>query len=168
MKLKLIICLVLVLSGGLFGCASAPPAQSLDVRAALLFSAKKNDSNFPNGQDAVLTHFSHVGQLVTSRGEIIYVVDERAVTAGVLSPHGLNFIVFFDRHFQFLGKINYVNSRPLWCDGGKLYLFGDLDGFPNDEKNYSRGNVIDVAGGFENLKIYHAKVYGSSGGLEDP
>jgi hypothetical protein len=167
MKSKLILCLALVLSGGLFGCASAPSAKSLDVRAALLLSAKKNDANFPNGQDAVLIHFSHVGQLVTSHGEIIYVADERAVTTDALSPHGLNFVVFFDEHFQFLGKINYVNSRPLWCDDGKLYLFGDLDGFPNGEKNYFHGNVIDVANGFENLKIYHAKVYGSSGGLDD-
>jgi len=101
------------------------------------------------------------------RHQIIYVADQRAVTADALSPHGLNFIVFFDEHFQFLGMINYVNSRPLWCDGGKLYLFGDLDGFPNGEKNYSRGNVIDIDDGFENLKIYHAKVYGSSGGLDD-
>jgi hypothetical protein len=166
MKPKLILFLAIVLSGGLFGCASAPPSKTLDVRAALLLSAKKNDSNFPNGRDAVLTHFSHIGQLVTSRGEIIYVADERAVTADTLSPHGLNFIVFFDEYFHLLGKINYVNSRPLWCDDGKLYLFGDLDGV-SQTRNYSRGNVVDVSDGFENLKVYHAKVYGSSGGLED-
>jgi hypothetical protein len=166
MKPKLILCLALVLSGVLAGCV-APSAKPLDVRTMLLESAKKSEPDFPDVRNSVLTYFAHVGELMTSRHEIIYVADQRAVTADALSPHGLNFIVFFDEHFQFLGRINYGSSRPLWCDGGKLYLFGDLDGFPNSGKNYSRGNVIDVADGFENLKIYHAKVYGSSSGLED-
>jgi len=166
MKPKLILCLALFLSGVLTGCV-ATSTKPVDVRAALLESAKKSEPDFPDVRNSVLTHFAHVGELMTSRHEIIYVADQRAVTADALSPHGLNFIVFFDEHFQFLGKINYGSSRPLWCAGGKLYLFGDLDGFPEPGRNYSHGNVIDVADGFENLKIYHAKTYGSSDALKD-
>lgn len=160
---QLLLCLALVLGFVLTGCISTSNAP-LDVRAALLASAKLNEVGFPDGHELFLTHFSHVGQLVTSHGEIIYVADQRAVTAGQMSPHGLNFIVFFDSHFRFLGKINYVNSRPLWCDGSKLYLFGDLE---SRILQYPPGNVIDLARGYENLKVYHAKVYGSSGGLDD-
>ena len=165
MKPKLILCLALVLSGGLFGCTPIP--KNLDIRAQLLASARSNDPNFPDGREVMLTHFSYLGQLVTSRGEIIHVADQRAVIAEMAAPRGHNSINFFDGKFHFLGKIGYASSRPLWCDGSKLYLFGDLDGFPEPGLNYSRGNVIDVAAGFKNFKVYHAKVYGSSGGIDD-
>lgn len=162
-KFKLLFCLALILGFVLTGCVSTSK-EPLDIRAALLASAKLNEVDFPDGHELFLTHFSHVGQLVTSHGGTIYVADQRAVTADQMSPHGFNFIVFFDSHFQFLGKINYVNSRPLWCDGSKLYLFGNLD---SRVPQYPPGNVIDLARGYENLKVYHAKVYGSSGGLDD-
>ena len=145
------------------GCASTRSRQSLEVRAALLAAAKKGDPDFPDGQRAILTHFSHVGQLATSIGEVIYVADRRAVLAGMLAPHGQNCITFFDGQFRYLGKIGYVASRPLWCDGSRLYLFGDLDGFATGLS----GNVIDVAGGYEHLRTYHARAYGSSGGIDD-
>ena len=163
MNPKLLLCLALVLGFVLTGCVSTSNAP-WDVRAALLASAKKGEADFPDGHKLLLTHFSHLGQLVTSHREIIYVADQRAVIAGQMSPHGLNFIAFFDSHFRFLGKINYVNSRPLWCDGSKLYLFGDLD---SRVSQYPPGNVIDIAGGYKGLKVYHAKVYSSSGGLDD-
>ena len=145
----------------------------LDVRAALLASAKKNGPDFPDGRNLVLTHFAEVGSLVTLLGDNIYVIDQYSVTADAMAPHGQAFIVFFDNKFRFLGKIGYGRSSPLWCDGGKLYLRGDLDRkFYNSDldkhlENISPGNVIDVAEGFENLTNYQAKVYGSSGGLDD-
>jgi hypothetical protein len=78
-------------------------------------------------------------------------------------PRGQNYVCFFDGRFRFLGKVGYVNSRPLWCDCSKLYLFGNLDGFVAGPS----GNVIDVAGGYKNLRLYRARVYGSSGGIDD-
>ena len=141
-----------------------PKNQPLDIRSLLLASARKEEAGFPDGHNVLLTHFSDVGQLVTADGEVIYVADQRAVIADQISPHGLNYIVFFDREFHVLGRIGYVNSRPLWCDGGKLYLFGDLDSRVSE---YAPGNVVDVTDGFDSLKIYHAKVYGSSGGVKD-
>jgi hypothetical protein len=78
------------------GCASAPSQQLLDVRAALLVSAEEADPDFPDGSEVLLTHFSHVGRLVASVGEVIY-----------------------------------------------------------------------VAAGYEHLRAYHARAYGSSGGADD-
>jgi hypothetical protein len=76
--------------------------------------------------------------------------------------------VFFDRQFRYLGKIGYVQSRPLWCDGSQLYLFGDLDGSPNPGQSIlPGGNVIDVANGYQGIRSYRAHIYGSSGGLDD-
>ena len=172
MKPKLILCLLLALSGVLTGCI-ATSTKPVDVRTALLESAKKSEPDFPDGRNLVLTHFAEIGQLVTARGDVIYVIEQFSVTADAMSPHGQSFIVFFDKKFQFLGKIGFGKSYPLWCEGSKLYLRGDLDRkFFNTDldrrlENVPPGNVIDVANGFENLTNYHAKVYGSSGGLED-
>ena len=171
MKPNSLLFLSLALSGVLIGC-TVTPAKPTDVRAALLASARHNEPDFPDGRNLVLTHFSHVGQLVTSSGDVIYVADQHSVTADALSPHGQSFIVFFDQQFRYLGKLGYYRSHPLWCDGSRLYLFGDLNWvFFNtdlDRKLESpSGNVVDVAEGFEHLRVYHAWAYGSSGGLED-
>ena len=145
------------------GCATAPLGHSSDIRSSLLASAKRSDPDFPDGHNMVLTHFSHVGQLVSSGGEIIYVADRRAVIAGMLAPRGQNYITFFDDHFRYLGKVGYVSSRPLWREGSRLYLFGDFDGFATGLS----GNVLDVARGYGHITAYHARAYGSSGGIND-
>jgi len=171
-----------LLTIALSGCAIAP-SHPQDVRAALLDSAKTSEPDFPDGHEVLLTHFAYIGNLMTTRGDIVYVVDQNGVIADMESPHGLNYIVFFDRQFRYLGKISYVTSCPLWCDGSRLYLSGDLDGFaepPSLSTPSSRGdtpepgfdippggNVIDVAGGYGNIRSYHAHIYGSSGGIDD-
>jgi len=172
-KTGFILCLTLLLSSGLIGCATANSTRATDVRAKLLAAAERSEPDFPDGRSLVLTHFSHVGQLVTARGETIYVASRHSVTADVLAPHGQAFITFFDEKFHYLGRIAYGESYPLLCEGSKLYLSGDLDRrFWNSDldrqlENVPPGNVIDVAGGFEKLTNYHAHVYGSSGGIED-
>lgn len=151
--------MALLAVGMLNGCQSKP----LDIRALLLASAAKGDPDFPDGKGMMLTHFSHVGQLVTSNGDVIYVAERRAVLTGMIAPRGQHYITFFDARFEFLGKMRFVNSQPLWCDGSRLFLFGDLDGVSNGID----GNVIDVAEGFDHVKVYHEHVYGSSGGLDE-
>jgi hypothetical protein len=156
--LLLLICLAL-----LSGCSKAPEIKFMEVRSILVAAAKAGDPDFPDGRNVQLTYFSHIGELHTNKGALIYVVDTCAVLTGMPAPRGLNYIVFFDEHFHYLGKINYSTSRPLWCEGSKLYLYGDLDGLGD----YPEGNVIDLAEGYENLAVYHASVYGSSGGIYD-
>ncbi|MES2981216.1 MAG: hypothetical protein V4727_02795 [Verrucomicrobiota bacterium] len=145
------------------GCISTPPSSTTDVRSSLLTSARRDDPDFPDGKSMVLTHFSHVGQLESSRGEMVYVADRRAVISGMMAPRGQNYITFFDKDFRYLGKIRYGSSRPLWCDASRLYLFGALDGSSADLS----GNVIDIAGGYNHLVAYQRRAYGSSGGIDD-
>ena len=131
-----------------------------NIRQTLLTSAQTSDPDFPSeSREPILTHFSHVCELSTEYGQILYVADRRAVIAGMLAPRGLNYITFFSEDFMYLGKFRYSNSRPLWCDGGKLYLLGDLDA----DNIPSVGNVIDVSRGFQNIQFYREKAYGSSG-----
>jgi len=154
---------LLAAAGFLCGCASQPSARVSDIRSSLLASASLGDADFPDGHSMVLTHFSHVGQLVSSSGQVVYVADTRAVVPGMLAPRGRNYIAFFNSQFRYLGKVGYVSSRPLWCEGSRLYLFGDLDGVATGLS----GNVIDIADGYEHLTAYHAQAYGSSGGVGD-
>ena len=160
MKLCVLSGLVLALS--LVGCASLGPAP-VDVRSKILLAAEAGDPGHPDGKNVVLTHFSHVGQVTTDAGETVYVADRRAVIARMLAPRGKNAILFFDGHHRYLGKLKYVHSRPLWCEGARLFLSGNLDGFFNPVQ----GNVIDLSGGYANLKGYRAHAYGSSGGIEE-
>jgi len=74
----------------------------------------------------VLTHFSHIGNL-NVEGEILYVLDVREIIPAMAAPRGLNKIVVFNRSFELLHVIRYVNERPLRCDGNTLLLFGYLD-----------------------------------------
>jgi hypothetical protein len=156
--------LFLIFVTALSGCSTPHPR---DIRSVLLNSASNHEPGFPDGRQMLLTHFSYVGHLVTSQGGILYVADQRGVLAGMRAPRGQNFIVFFDRQFRYLGKIGYIQSRPLWCDGSRLYLFGDCDGFPEPGQVSPAGNVIDLSEGYQGLRSYHAKVYGSSGGIDD-
>jgi hypothetical protein len=135
-------------------------AQAEGLRLRLLAEARRSDPDFPDGRWGKLTHFVHVGTLETSDGPIS-VVDRRAVLTGMLSPRGQNYITFFDRDEKYLGKIHYIEGQPLWCEGGKLYLWGreDLGG--------AGGNVIDLTAGYRNPVVRSESAYGSSGGTED-
>jgi len=86
------------------------------------------------------------------------VADRRTVVAGMSAPRGLNYITFFAEDFTYLGKFLYIKARPLWCEGGKLYLFGNLDGGTVSDGN----NTIDVSGGWRNVRFYPEKAYKSS------
>jgi hypothetical protein len=132
------------------------------ARQRLLAAAKRGAPDFPDEKQVKLMHFSYVGTLATKDGPVL-VVDRRAVITGMLAPRGLNYITFFDSRLKYLGKLCYTKSRPLYCDRGKLYLFGQLDGLPPA----GQGNVIDLSLGYTSLRIYHEYAYGSSGGIPE-
>ena len=140
MKLCVLPGLVLALS--LVGCASIGPAQ-VDVLSKLLLAAEVGDPGHPDGENVVLMHFSHLGQVTTVSGEKVYVADRRAVIGGMLAPWGKNAILFFNGRHRYLGKLKYVQSPPLWGEGARLFISGNLEGF----FNLVQGNVIDLSGG---------------------
>ncbi len=78
-----------------------------DVRAALLDSAEKSDPDQPDGRTVLLTHFSHLGRLTTSKGKTIYVADRRAVIAGMLAPARP------ERHFVFRRRVSLFGKSRL-------------------------------------------------------
>jgi hypothetical protein len=143
-------------------CIGQTHNEPADIREGLPSSAKKADKDFPDGNDVLLTHFSYLGKLQTKKG-VIYVANMRSVLNNMNAPRGVNYIMFFDNKYEFLGKQNYASSMPLWCEEGRLFLFGDLDGF----SDRGDGNVIDLTDGYEKMRIYHEKRYGSSGGIND-
>lgn len=166
-RFRVLIVFLIAGSAALSGCALFQKSEPVDLRAALLASARRDVSDFPDDASLTLTHFSHVGNLLAADGRVIHVVDQRAVVSGMPAPRGLNRILFFDSDRRFLGSVGYVKSRPLWCEGGYLFLFGELDGFfVPDALAGQRGNVIDVSAGFDQMKCYHLRRYGSSGGVE--
>lgn len=151
---------------GIVGAASVAGctghARVTDTRAVLLESSERDDSDHPHPPSRHLTHFGYLGSVVTADGPV-HVVDRRGVLTGMLAPRGQNAIVFFDRHLRYVGRVGYADSRPLWCEGSKVFLFGNLDGFNRP----GFGNVIDLTAGFDSLRVYAESRYGSSGGLAD-
>ena len=147
--------------------SGAAPEQ--DVRDRLENVARAQDPEFPDGEKVKLTHFSYVCRLMTADGPV-YVSNRRAIIAGMLAPRGQNALTFVDGHFRLLATIPYASSLPLWCDGGKLYLWGAWDGhqFEYDPCDESRGcNVIDWSEGYAVMPgFYFEQAYGSSGGIE--
>lgn len=139
---------------------------AVDLRAELQHAAAKQDPDFPDGKSLQLVRFAHVCDLSTKDG-LVHVVDERIVMTGMLAPRGQHQIAFFDQNQKFLGKLHYVASMPLWCEGAKLYLFGSWDGsLPGQDYCAAENcNVVEMEGG--KISLSHEKKYGSSGGVED-
>lgn len=84
-----------------------------------------------------LVHVSHVCNLTINQEQYL-VIDMRELIKGAVVPRGLNQIVVLNGAFQLVQQIEYVNARPLFCEGNKLYLYGSLivDGQSNE------GNVL--------------------------
>jgi hypothetical protein len=159
---KPLVILILLIICSIYGFGQTR-RKVVDIRDLLLQSSKTSDKDFPDGKDVLLRHFSYAGKLKTKVG-IIYVVNMGILLNHMSAPRAFNYIGFYNNKYKFLGKISYTESMPLWCEAGKVYLFGDLDGL---EESQGRGNVIDLSDGFNRLKIYHEKKYGSSGGTLD-
>jgi hypothetical protein len=134
----------------LSGCTIGPRN---DIRDQLLASSKQSDSSFPNQTSVKLTRFAYLGRLRTGTGDY-YVIDMRSVITGMAAPRGLNFLVFFDKDRQWIGKQHY-DTPPLWCQGSRVYMSGlEIAG-------ESEGNVWDLNTGFADRKLLIAPEYGS-------
>jgi hypothetical protein len=75
--------------------------------------------------DLVLMHASHTCDLVAD-GVVLRVVDVRQIGKTAGSPRGVNHIAVFDPEWRLVQDIDYVDQRPLFCQGRELVLFGDL------------------------------------------
>jgi len=145
----------------LAGCAAT------DTRDQLLHAAQRSDPDFPDGEHVKLTHFAYIGRVQTPEGSV-YIVEQNAVTMGMLAPRGHSDIQYFDRNLCWLGKDNlwFKPGSPLWTNGSLLFLHGGWP-LPEDEQTelpdrILTGNAVDFSRGFVNRRVLSVESYGSS------
>lgn len=88
-------------------------------------------------KDRSLVHLSHTCNLVINNHEYP-VINTRELVKGAMTPRGVNQIVVLNYGYQLVKTIEYSTALPLFCEGNKIYLHGDLivDGFSET------GNVL--------------------------
>ena len=72
-----------------------------------------------------LVHLSHTCNLVINNNKYP-VIDSRQLIKGAMVPRGVNEIIVLNHGYRLVNRIEYGNSRPLFCQENKLYLYGDL------------------------------------------
>jgi len=124
------------------------------------------------------TQLAHIGHVDTAEGRFEVAV-QRLVLTGMLAPRGQMNLLLFTSDGKLAHRFSYpcFQNEPLWCDGGRVYLFGSafVPGIPLDPQFASElgsaemmtGNVIDFSNGIANAVLRRETRYGSSGGIED-
>lgn len=121
------------------------------------------------------TQLAHIGHIDTADGRYEVCV-QRLVLTGMLAPRGQRWLLLFTPDGQVVRAYSLSDAEPLWCEGGRIYLFGmgsvpgisvppelaaqfAADGLPT-------GNVLDFLRGLDHARLVREKRYGSSGGIE--
>src|SRR5471030_761408 len=165
MKPKLILCLALVLSGGLFGCVTA---NRENLWSDLEHAAR------PSANELQETRFAIIGEITTKEGTF-FVADQDLAIKGMLAPHGQEKLLLFDSQRRLVKSYLPRKAYPLRCEGSRIYLagLGDFWDIPLDPRISSEteqlkgGNVVDFSRGIAHPYVTREKKYGSSGGIED-
>jgi len=89
----------------------------------------------------LLSHLSHVCNLDLG-GEVFPVLDIRELVPGATTPRGLARIAILNKEQAVVAVFEYGSARPLFCEGNRLFLHGDL---AIDNIGPS-GNVVEFAG----------------------
>lgn len=152
---KLILPWFLMIAFCLFACSCAHQQQPVNMREKMLRSSQIYDPHFPDETGEKLTYFAYIGKVHTNSGEL-HVAHVLSALTGMPSPRGQKWIAFYDEAGQYVGRQTIHNAKPLWCEGSKVFLFGDDTA---DGENF--GNAWELADGFENRKIVIDKSYGS-------
>jgi hypothetical protein len=128
------------------------------------------------GEGFQQTQLAHIGHVDTAEGRYEVAV-QRLVLTGMLAPRGQRNLRLFTKGGYLVATYSLSNAEPLWCEGGKLYLFGFgyIAGVPVDSQIASRfaddelptGNVVDFSQGIAKAVLKRETRYGSSGGIED-
>lgn len=116
----------LLLAGATVG---ADPAANLDKARAKIYAALVSGKVL--NADRGIARMSHVCSLRVD-GRLYPVIDLREVVKRELTADGVNTIVVLSPDLKPVQKINYTTEEPLYCDGNRLYVFGNLtvDGAP--------------------------------------
>lgn len=103
-------------------------------------------------KDRQLVHMSHVCDL-RLKGSNFPVVDVRELVPGASTARGVNRIVVLNDKLAPVKTIAYTTERPLFCDGTKLFVFGDLSLGAGAE-----GNVLEFVGDGRTVRVQHIEV----------
>lgn len=111
------------------------------------FIVERLYSNETLKKNRLLVHASHVCDLYIDSK--ISVIDVRELIEGAMISRGVNRMVFLDERHNVIHDMEYFNSRPLFCRGNKLYIYGDirvdeLDKAGNVLTFDSFGYVVDI------------------------
>ncbi len=123
------------------------------------------------------TQLAHIGHVDTADGRYEVCVQGLVIT-GMLAPRGQGRLLLFSTDGRLVkDHASMCDAGPLWCEGGKIYLygFGCGGGIPVEprlaaqfERNeLPTGNVIDFSRGIASAVVTRETRYGSSGGIED-
>lgn len=66
-------------------------------------------------------------------------------------PRGVNSILIFGPDAKLRRRLEYTSERPLFCAGGKLYVWGDL----TVEGITGEGNELEVSDDGRGLALRH-------------
>lgn len=161
------------------GCRLGQQSSSIpvDVRTIL-------ESQVEPGEGLQQTQFAYIGTVDTPDG-YLYVTTQRLVLTGMLQPRGQGKMHLFDENYELVDTywLDYFDHKPLWCEGTKIYLFGNSQWgraippskrlaalFDTPDEEYTpTGNVVDFSKGAHKPMLRREKRYGSSGGVNhDP
>ena len=121
------------------------------------------------------TQLAIIGEIQAPEGKHV-VATQKIVTKGMLSPRGQSKLLLFNSDRKVVAKFGIIDGVPLWCEGSRIYLFGNglFRGVPVDPRinkmypgSAEGGNVIDFSKGILKPFITREQKYGSSGGIED-
>lgn len=104
------------------GAASEAPEAQLNEREVLYAALLKSQVLDKHRQ---LVHLSHVCNLVLG-GRRYLVVDVMELVKGAVTPRGVNRIVVLDPALAPVQSLEYTTQRPLFCEGNRLFVFGDI------------------------------------------
>lgn len=91
----------------------------------------------------MLAHLSHVCDLQVEDA-LLNIIDLRELFRGATTPRGLARIIVMDSNLQVIRDVEYINSRPLFCQENRLFTHGNV------ELGADAGNVLTFSyGGYQ-------------------
>jgi hypothetical protein len=128
------------------------------------------------GKGLQQTQLAHIGHINTADGRFEVAI-QRLVLTGMLAPRGQTRLVLLTPNGTLADQFWYpcFECTPLWCEGGRIYLFGFayVPGIPIDPEiaaqfrdEVATGNVIDFSEGLDRAVLRRESRYGSSRGVD--
>lgn len=114
---------VLAIALAVSGCKTSK--SSVDAQRRLESLRRELQTTGILDKDRKLIHLSFVGNLKVD-GQTFAVLDIMELVPGASTPRGVNRIIILDPSLVAAQQIEYTTERPLFCQGSRLFVWGDL------------------------------------------